>query len=98
MVDVCKLERRGNVSSYDDDAFSRETGRRPKGVIRVVLAIARQLPVHPDKRTISAFVGMSQRCHYGNQATSEQTIALARLRFVSAGPNATPLPLLDRRQ
>jgi hypothetical protein len=29
---------------------------------------------------------------------SEQTIALARLRFVSAGPNATPLPLLDRRQ
>ena len=35
MVDVCKLERRGNVNNYADDAFnmSREIGRRPKGVI-----------------------------------------------------------------
>ena len=35
MVDVCKLDRRGNVNNYADDAFnmSREIGRRPKGVI-----------------------------------------------------------------
>jgi hypothetical protein len=29
----------------------------------------RSLPVYPDKRTISALVGMSQGCHYGNQAS-----------------------------
>ena len=60
MVDVCK--RRRNVSNYDD-AFSRETGRRPKGSIASVwpvpatFAVGTRVTSRPPHRSVRAQFG-----------------------------------------
>jgi hypothetical protein len=58
------------IQAYFDTSFCLrlcKSGRfieSPRWVNRVVLTVGGSLPVFPDKRTFSEFVGMSQRCQH----------------------------------
>jgi hypothetical protein len=62
----------------------------PLRVNRAILTVGQSLPVYPDQRTFSEYVGMSQRCHELTMAADKHPFyhAISRCSLILEPPRA----------